>query len=72
MFFASTVGNTTTLQGNEVVVKIGRLATGTEQSVSSPVVVSSESRVRIEASASVTSATALPSFTNSVTSVVVH
>jgi len=70
--FAGTTGNTITLQGNEVVVTVGRLATGAEQSVSIPTAVSSENRGRIEAFASVTSSTALPLFTNSTITTVSH
>ncbi len=38
--FAGTQGNTVTLQGDEVVVTVGRLASGGEQTVSIPVTVS--------------------------------
>jgi uncharacterized repeat protein (TIGR01451 family) len=62
--FAGTPGDSTTLQGNEVVITIGRLAAGAEQTISVPAVVSSESRGRVEASASATSSTALPVITN--------
>ena len=67
--FAGTVDTTTTLQGNEVVVTIGRLASGAGQSVSIPVTVTG--RGEIAAFAAVTSATASPVFTNgALTSVV--
>lgn len=62
--FAGTPGDSTTLLGNEVVVTVGRLAAGAEQTISIPVVVSSESRGRVEASASATSSTAQPVITN--------
>jgi uncharacterized repeat protein (TIGR01451 family) len=70
--FAGTPGNTTTLQGNEVVVTVGRLATGAEQTVSIPTVVSSEYRGRIEGFAAVSSSTAQPLFTNPVATTVTH
>lgn len=70
--FAGTSANGTTLQGNDVVVTIGRLASGADQSISIPTMVSSERRGRIEASASVTSSTALPVFTNNVFTIVLH
>jgi uncharacterized repeat protein (TIGR01451 family) len=70
--FAGTTGTSTTVQGNEVVVTLGRLASGMEQTISIPTLVSSESRGRMEASAAVSSATALPVFTNSVTTAVLH
>jgi hypothetical protein len=70
--FAGITGTSTTLQGNEVVVTLGRLATGMEQTISIPTTVSTEKHGRMEASAAVSSATALPVFTNSVTTTVLH
>jgi uncharacterized repeat protein (TIGR01451 family) len=70
--FAGTPGDTITLQGNEVVVTVGRLATGGEQSISIPTVVAAESHGRIEVFGSVTSSTALPLFTNGVATTVLH
>ena len=65
--FAGTAGQTTTVQGDEVVVTIGRLAAGSTQDISIPTVVSSNSDARIEGRATVTSSTALPISTNRVT-----
>jgi hypothetical protein len=62
--FAGTAGETTTVQGNEVVVTLGRLAAGTTQDVSIPTVVSAQGRGEIESYATVTSSTALPVSTN--------
>jgi uncharacterized repeat protein (TIGR01451 family) len=70
--FAGTPGNTITLQGNEVVVTVGRLANGTEQTISIPTMVSSDARGRIEVHGAATSSTALPFFINSVTTNVLH
>lgn len=68
--FAGSVGTTTTLQGNEVVVTLGRLASGAGQSVSIPVTV--VGRGQIDAFAVVTSATASPVFTNGASTSVVR
>lgn len=68
--FAGTTSNTTTLQGSEVVVTIGRLASGAEQTVSVPVSVPGHGR--IDALAVVTSSTASPIFTNGVATKIVH
>jgi uncharacterized repeat protein (TIGR01451 family) len=68
--FAGTTGSTTTLQGNEVVVTIGRLASGSEQTVSVPVTVTGPGR--IDSFAAVTSGTASPVFTNRVATIVAH
>ena len=70
--FAGAPGNTITVQGNEVVVTVGRLASGSEQTVSIPTMVPSESRGRIETFGSITSSTTLPVFTNSVATTVLH
>jgi uncharacterized repeat protein (TIGR01451 family) len=70
--FAGTPGNTITLQGNEVVVTVGRLANGAGQTISIPTVVSPETRGRIEVFGTATSSTALPIFTNGVTINVLH
>src|SRR5215470_2074095 len=69
---AGTTGNTGTLKNNEVVITVGRLASGTEQTVSIPTVVSAEAHGRIEAFGSATSSTALPIFTNTLTTTVQH
>jgi hypothetical protein len=70
--FAGAANQTTTVQGNEVVVTIGRLAAGSTQDIVIPTVVSSNSDARIEGRATVTSSTALPVSTNSVTTSVSH
>jgi hypothetical protein len=70
--FAGTAGQTTTVQGDEVVVTIGRLAAGSTQDISIPTVVSSNSGARIEAHATVTSSTASSVTTNGVTTSVSH
>ena len=70
--FAGTAGNAITVQGNEVVVTVGRLASGSEQTVSIPAMVPSESRGRVETFGSITSSTTLPVFTNSVATTVLH
>jgi uncharacterized repeat protein (TIGR01451 family) len=70
--FAGTPGSTTTLNGNEVVVTAGRLATGAEQTVSIPAVVSPECRGRIMVIGSATSSTALPIYTNAVSTTVLR
>jgi uncharacterized repeat protein (TIGR01451 family) len=62
--FAGTKGTTTTLQGNEVVLTVGRLAAGSEQTVTIAASVSAASRGPITGSATVTSSTAQPFFTN--------
>ena len=63
--FAGTVGETATLNGNEVVLTIGRLAAGSEQSVQIPVLVAPEARGWLQAEAKVSSSTALTVRTNS-------
>jgi uncharacterized repeat protein (TIGR01451 family) len=55
-----------TLQGNEVVVTIGRVAAGTSHDVSIPVTVAGGSRGEIESVATVTSSMALPVSTKQV------
>jgi uncharacterized repeat protein (TIGR01451 family) len=72
--FAGTTSDTTTVQGNEVVVTIGRLATGGEQTVQVPVQVSSDvdRHERLSSVATVHSATALPISTNWVSTKVSH
>lgn len=62
--FASTPGDTITVQGNEVVVTVGRLAAGTGRDISIPTLVSAEGHGEIESYATVTSSTALPVSTN--------
>lgn len=68
--FAGTTSDTTTVEGNEVVVTLGRLASGADQTVSVNAAVSSECRENdlVVARAVITSSTALPFFTNSVES----
>jgi hypothetical protein len=70
--FAGTISTTTTLQSNEVVVTVGRLAAGAEQTISIPAVVASECRGKIEAFGSVTSSTAQPIFTNTAATTVLR
>jgi uncharacterized repeat protein (TIGR01451 family) len=72
--FAGTTGDTTSVQGNEVVVTLGRLATGAEQTISINTTVSSEhddDRWAV-AFAVVSSSTALPLFTNPTVTIVHH
>lgn len=66
--FAGTPGDTITVNGDEVVITVGRITAGSDQSVEIPVKVSSEARglFHLFASAAVTSATALPVKTNDV------
>jgi uncharacterized repeat protein (TIGR01451 family) len=70
--FVGKTGDTTSAQGNEVVLTIGRLAAGAEQSVSVSAKVSSECRLGplVVTFGEVTSSTALPFFTNPVATVV--
>jgi uncharacterized repeat protein (TIGR01451 family) len=72
--FSGTTGDTTTVQDNEVVITVGRLATGAEQTVSLNTTVSSDRHGSpfVQAFAVVTSATALPLFTNPVVTAVRH
>jgi uncharacterized repeat protein (TIGR01451 family) len=63
--FAGTTSDTTTVQGSEIVMTLGRLAAGTQTTVSIPVLM--QGRGRNEAFAVVSSSTALPVFSNSVT-----
>ena len=70
--FAGQPSNTVTVQGNEVVVSVGRIATGSEQTVEIPILVSSETRNgRLQAWAVVSSSTALPVNSNPATTIVV-
>jgi hypothetical protein len=68
--FAGTVGPTTTLQGNELVLTVGRMASGAQHTVSIPVKVTGHGR--IDSFAVVTSGTASPVFSNRVSLNVVH
>jgi uncharacterized repeat protein (TIGR01451 family) len=70
--FAGTTSTTTTLQGNEVVVTIGRLAGGSDQTVTIPVTVSREGSRRLNTLAAVTSSTASPVFTNRASTIVIR
>jgi len=70
--FAGTPRNTITLQGNELVVTVGRLDSGTEQTISIPVQISPDARGQIDSFAAVTSSTASPVFTNEASTRVVH
>jgi hypothetical protein len=74
VIFAGTTGNTTTVQGDAVVVTVGRLAAGTEQTVSVDTTVSSEGHGNqsVAALAVVSSSTALPLFTNGVVTTISH
>ena len=67
--FAGTAGETTTVTGNEVVLTIGRLAAGSEQSVQIPVLVAQDARGLLQAEAQVSSSTALTIRTNATTTV---
>lgn len=67
--FAGAVGETATLNSNEVVLTVGRLAAGSEQSVQIPVLVAQDARGFVQAEAQVSSATALTIRTNSTTTV---
>lgn len=63
--FAGTSSNTTTVNGDEVIITVGRLAAGAEQTVEIPVTVSTgHSYLPLWAAADVTSSTALPVRTN--------
>jgi Calcineurin-like phosphoesterase/Domain of unknown function DUF11 len=70
--FGGTVSDSMTLQGNEVVVTLGRLAAGEETTVSIPATASSGDHGHAEGFAVVSSSTALPIFTNGVKTTVVH
>lgn len=77
VIFAGTTGDTTTVQGNAVVVTVGRLAAGTEQTVSVDTTVSSEGHGNhgnqsVAAFAVISSSTALPLFTNGVVTTMSH
>jgi uncharacterized repeat protein (TIGR01451 family) len=77
VIFAGTTGDTTTVQGNVVVVTVGRLAAGTEQTVSVDTTVSSEGHGNhgnrsVAGLAVVSSSTALPLFTNGVVTTISH
>jgi hypothetical protein len=61
----------TTVQGNEVVLTIGRLAAGSEQTLTIPASVSQKNGP-IKGFAAVTSSTALPVFTNPALTIVTH
>jgi uncharacterized repeat protein (TIGR01451 family) len=71
--FAGTPGNTATVVGDEVIITLGRLASGSEQTIEIPALVSQDSRGAevIETRAHVTSSTALPIESNSVTTYLV-
>jgi uncharacterized repeat protein (TIGR01451 family) len=72
--FAGTPSGTVTVQGNDVIVTVGRLATGSEQTVELPTLVSSDVRgfELIETHARVSSSTALPIDSNPVITIVVR
>jgi uncharacterized repeat protein (TIGR01451 family) len=74
VIFAGTTGDTTTVQDNVVVVTVGRLAAGTEQTVSIDTLVSSGGHGdrSVAAFAVVSSSTALPLFTNGVETTIRH
>jgi hypothetical protein len=63
---AGTPGDTTTEQGSEVVVTIGRLAAGATQDISIPTAVSAGSHGEVDGLAVVTSSTVQPVFSNRV------
>jgi uncharacterized repeat protein (TIGR01451 family) len=60
MTFAGTPGSTVTVIGNQVVITVGRVAAGSEQSIEVPFLVANHGLFTTEAVAQVTSATALP------------
>jgi hypothetical protein len=62
--FAGTTGGALTVQGNEVIVTVGRLAAGATQDISIPTTVAAGSSGEVEAEATVTSSTALRVSTN--------
>jgi uncharacterized repeat protein (TIGR01451 family) len=70
--FAGTPSSTVTVEGNDVIITVGRLATGSQQTVELPALVSSEVHgfERIETHARVSSSTALPIDSNPVTTIV--
>jgi hypothetical protein len=63
--FAGTPGDTVTVNGNEVILTVGRVAEGSEQKIEIPVVANAgRGFFTFDATAEVTSATALPVKTN--------
>jgi uncharacterized repeat protein (TIGR01451 family) len=64
--FTGTTSDTISIQGREIVVTVGRLAAGTDETISIPTVTSSGSDDPIQGSAQVYSSTALPMATNTV------
>lgn len=64
--FAGTLSGTVTLQGDEVVVTLGHLATGAEETINIPALVTSTAHGQLQAVASVFSSTAQPLDTNTV------
>jgi uncharacterized repeat protein (TIGR01451 family) len=72
--FAGTPSDTVTTQGDDVIITVGRLATGSQQTVELPALVSSEVHgfELIETHARVSSSTALPVDSNPVISNVVR
>jgi hypothetical protein len=70
--FAGTTGNTMSIQGREIVVTVGRLAAGADETISIPTMTSSRSDDSIQGSAQVYSSTALPIATNTVTTRVIE
>jgi len=71
--FAGHSSDTTTLQGNDVVFTVGRLAVGAQQVIQIPTAVSSSAtpKTKITATAALTSGTAQPFATNTVTTNIV-
>lgn len=71
--FAGTLSDTLTVQGDEVVVTIGRLAVAGQQTVEIPVQVSGDARRndRLYTAAGIYSSTALPIWTNTAVSTVI-
>lgn len=64
--FAGTLSDTVTLQGDEVVVTLGHLAAGAEETVNIPALVASAAHGQLQTVASVFSSTAQPLDTNTV------
>lgn len=69
---ARSTGTTTTLEDNDVVLTIGRLAAGSEQTVTIPAYASPGSRGLMTGFATVASSTALPVFTNTAATMVIR
>lgn len=69
---AGTSTSTTTQQGNEVVVTVGRLASGTDQTISIPVTALKQGLRRLNTFGVITSSTASPVITNNVSTRIIR